>query len=800
MSIFHPRSWLKRSSRSPQGSERRPVVRTRPLVFGRLGVEWLEDRIVPSPVLLNSYTGLNNAQNAPLNGGFLFEPPDTQGAAGPNNYVETVNDIVGIFSPKNTGTASVVDGEQDFYFTQGGLPPLPVAAGNSVEETDSFAVFDPQIQRFIIGCIAVEVDSTGATVNNGQNALLLAVSKTDTPATLTSADWNFFLDDTTEAGVALQDYPGVVGYNNDALVVTFNSFSTTAFLHAQVDTISMSALTSATPLSVGTNVFQTDVNAFRLAPASMPDAVPGGPEWLVQESGTGNSIDVIEMTNVLSAAPTFTTFTLPVNPYSIAVPELNQDGTPILAPGFTDSRIMNAGELNGNIVADHIVSNAAGNLDQVQWYEINVSSGTPTLVQQGDITGGPNTYYAYPGIAINASGDIGVSYIASGPATPNPGMSVYITGRTPTDPLGTMEAPVLVQAGQANYTGFTPGAGREGDMSGINVDSDGSFWIANEFSNTQFPANWGTTIAHFTFPTPLQILPFSATEGIPLVNVPVATFSDFNALPPSSYNATIQWGDGTTSAGLVVQGANSTTFIVEGTHTYSEEGQYTLTVSVSSPQTSFGSVSTTISVADAPLRTVSSGFTFNATIGNFLSNVLLGTFQDTDQTNTPADPQNNPADYVATVFWQDANANFVPATGRIVALGNNTYAVYGDSPFSFATAGSFTIRVLVQDVGGASTQFTDHVNVPHKPAISPVTPIVPEFQADLGPLSLQFVLMEDALTNLLVAEQMLYASFFGPVPHQNQVIPNFINAMIQYQITVFRFDLLLPNGPIFTSF
>ena len=43
-------------------------------------------------------------------------------------------------------------------------------------------------------------------------------------------------------------------------------------------------------------------------------------------------------------------------------------------------------------------------------------------------------------------------------------------------------------------------------FSGISVDSDGTFWIANEFANTELLANWGTTIGHFTLvePTPTR--------------------------------------------------------------------------------------------------------------------------------------------------------------------------------------------------------------------------------------------------------------------------------------------------------
>ncbi len=175
-------------------------------------------------------------------------------------------------------------------------------------------------------------------------------------------------------------------------------------------------------------------------------------------------------------------------PYHQAVPELQPDGSAITTG--TDSRIMSASMVNGVIVAAHAVSDAVGNVDEIQWYEIDASSGTPTLMQQGDVTGGPNTYYAYPAIAINQQGDIGMVFTASG-TTAGQFMSTYVTGRAASDTAGAMNTPVLVQAGQANYAGS-----REGDMSGINVDSDGSFWGASEVA--QASGDWATAVAHFT--------------------------------------------------------------------------------------------------------------------------------------------------------------------------------------------------------------------------------------------------------------------------------------------------------------
>src|SRR5262249_23094157 len=94
-----------------------------------------------------------------------------------------------------------------------------------------------------------------------------------------------------------------------------------------------------------------------------------------------------------------------------------------------------------------------------------------------------------PGIDINPAGEIGMTFIQIGSAA-GQFMSVYITGRIPTDALGTMEPPVLTQAGAGiNFDG------RAGDMSGVTVDSDGSFWIANEFTDAN--SAWGSSIANF---------------------------------------------------------------------------------------------------------------------------------------------------------------------------------------------------------------------------------------------------------------------------------------------------------------
>ncbi|MHB1423465.1 MAG: hypothetical protein ACYC3I_09785 [Gemmataceae bacterium] len=450
---------------------------SRPRRGVRLEVERLESRIVPSITLQSAYSGISFANSS------VGVPPDTQGAAGTTNYVQTTNQEIAIFGPKNTGTSQVSDSLANFWYTQGRLSQAD--AGSHL--SDPNVVWDEQIQRFIVGDQDVNNTTHVSTFD-------IAVSKSASPATLTRADWNFFQVKTTEKGYNA-DYPGNLGWNHDALVFTLDMLNPANGLpnHVQVNSININALVKGTPLTNGINAFQTDFSGMRLRPTVMHDSKAGDPMWFVQAGANNASINVVKMTNVLSSKPTFTTTTLAVNPYYNAVPELQPNGTAITTKTISD--IEKAAMQKGLIVAAQTVSDAAGNLDAIQWYVINATGAKPALQQQGDISGGPGTYYAYPGIDINAQGDIGVSYIASG-TSPGQYMSTYITGRTPNDPTGTMETPVLVQAGQGNYA--DPTGGREGDLSGINVDSNGSFWITNEYANTDAIANWGTTIAHFT--------------------------------------------------------------------------------------------------------------------------------------------------------------------------------------------------------------------------------------------------------------------------------------------------------------
>ena len=97
----------------------------------------------------------------------------------------------------------------------------------------------------------------------------------------------------------------------------------------------------------------------------------------------------------------------------------------------------------------------------------------------------------------------------------------------------------------------------------------------------------------------LTVMPISTTEFAPLNNVGVATFTHANGVEPASaFSATINWGDGTTTAGTVTQ--SGTTYTVVGSHTYNPDSAGPVTVTVSEDGVS-ATASAAVSIAEAPV-------------------------------------------------------------------------------------------------------------------------------------------------------------------------------------------------------
>jgi hypothetical protein len=186
----------------------------------------------------------------------------------------------------------------------------------------------------------------------------------------------------------------------------------------------------------------------------------------------------------------------------------------------------------------------------------------------------------------------------------------------------------------------------------------------------------------------------SGTEGTVLASgTTIASFSDSNATDAASgFNATITWGDGSSSAGTI-SGSNGS-FTVSGGHTYADEGSFPLSVAIT--RTADGSAITpsgTVVVAEGDVLTPQA-VTLSGTSGQALSNVTVATFTDTD-TTSPA------SDFTATITWGDGSSSAGTVSGSA-----GTFSVTGSH--TYVTAGTDPVAVtLTDDAPGTSTATAD---------------------------------------------------------------------------------------------
>ncbi len=216
--------------------------------------------------------------------------------------------------------------------------------------------------------------------------------------------------------------------------------------------------------------------------------------------------------------------------------------------------------------------------------------------------------------------------------------------------------------------------------------------------------------APLSLPTAINV---TGTEGLPLVNVPLATFADRNHFASvSDYNATIDWGDGTlldrntvvTIVGDAFLGGFPNTLVqVSGNHTYAEEGTYKVVVTIldiDNPANTLNATSVA-TINDAPLQNSVGTPSIPGQAGVALSVTNKGVPDISDFTD--ANPNATIADFPAAgvlIFWGDGTNS----QGSVRSIGNapgKTFIVSGNH--TYANPGDYQIETFVTDVGGSRT-------------------------------------------------------------------------------------------------
>src|SRR5262249_52264592 len=92
----------------------------------------------------------------------------------------------------------------------------------------------------------------------------------------------------------------------------------------------------------------------------------------------------------------------------------------------------------------------------------------------------------------------------------------------------------------------------------------------------------------------------TATHGVAFRGSVASFVGDVAGGTAASYTASIDWGNGVTTAGQIVP-TGPNTFAVRGSNTYASPGTYTVRITIHDPSGGSTTVTTTIQVVDARL-------------------------------------------------------------------------------------------------------------------------------------------------------------------------------------------------------
>ena len=187
---------------------------------------------------------------------------------------------------------------------------------------------------------------------------------------------------------------------------------------------------------------------------------------------------------------------------------------------------------------------------------------------------------------------------------------------------------------------------------------------------------------------------------------PVGSFTSADpSAPISQYSASINWGDGAITSGILTAGSPAGSFVVSGTHSYLTYGTYSVVITV----TSAGGLTTTINskaiVADAALT--AQGVNFTSVEGS--------TFLGTVATFTSADARALASNYTVTVDWGDGSTlSSTPASVSVLNVGTMFQV---SSTHIYKEYGSYTVTTKVTSAGGTSVTATSTATVTDAPIV-----------------------------------------------------------------------------------
>lgn len=451
-----------------------------------------------------SFEGISQYTTRNLNGGFSFIPPDTMGAVGATQFLETTNGGIAIFD-KATGAPQQVISDGAFWAAAGqptGTYPngLPLANG------DARVLFDSRSQKWIAESFGANLDTIQIAVSTTSNAL---------------GPWKSTSFTGFSGGIA--DYP-TLAIDGKAVYIGTNDFTAGGnYAGETLNVINRKGLFGATPTTASLKQFYTPLSAI------ISGADPGFAIQGVNQIGNNDAGRILSTSiqgpdliryDVNNPGKSYATLSqvsyLGTTPYDANSPGRQPSALNPRVIDTLDDRVSSAvWERDGLIYAVHTVTPTGTDHTAIVW-TVSVAA-TNKLVQEGTIGGNGDGFDYYQGsIAVNGSGQVVIGYDRSGsdPAdgnitffaqTFNPlkdgslvNTGTYLLHVSPTDDYhnGSLDGQVAT------------GRQRWGDYAQVTVDPNNSesFWAIGEFAREPNDAQnghpggtggtrWGTWIA-----------------------------------------------------------------------------------------------------------------------------------------------------------------------------------------------------------------------------------------------------------------------------------------------------------------
>lgn len=412
-------------------------------------------------------------------------PPDAMMDVGPSQVLVAVNGRLRSFS-KATGLADgAVDVDTDAFFAS-------VAVNYT---SDPRVRFDRRSGRWFV--VMIDVPASGA------NHVLVAVSDGATLSAGTT--WTFSRFDPKNARFA--DYP-TLGIDGNALYIGAVMFdpSTWGYVGSQVYVVRKADVLAGSPTPA---VAKFDLNALSVPQGvDAADDAAGNVGYVVGvDSSSYSKVDVVRISDP-GGTPTLGAVQRVMVPTTTSPVNVTSGSSTLDA---LDDRLFSAVLRGGSIWTAHNIqvgtsgaASGSGGRNGARWYQLDVRSATPSLVQSGTVfdsaTTNPRSYWI-PALSVNGQGSMVIGgTVAGATATPN----AWFAGRLAGDPLGQTSAPVALTSATGGYapSGDTGTVKRWGDYSFTAVDpsDDMTFWTVQEYAPTS--SRWGVRVARILGPPP----------------------------------------------------------------------------------------------------------------------------------------------------------------------------------------------------------------------------------------------------------------------------------------------------------